>query len=124
MDIGLLHCLTSCETDIEGALKRFCGNEVLYTDCLNSFLDDPTMTALDKAIESRSWDEAFTAAHALKGLAGNMGFVPLFHATAELVVLIRAGKTQEVSESGGKVRRCYNDVISAIRQNKPQAAEL
>lgn len=117
MDIGLLHCLTLCETDLEGAINRFCGNETLYVSCLTSFLDDPTMDQLEAAIDARAWDDAFTAAHALKGLAGNMGFVPLFHATAELVVLIRAGKLNDISEANKKVGTCYKNIISAIKQN-------
>ena len=71
------------ETDLQGAMQRFYGNEELYIACLKSFLDDPTIAQLNDSISNGMWDDAFTAAHALKGLAGNMGFVPLMHATGE-----------------------------------------
>ena len=115
MNTDLLYALMLCETDIDGAMRRFSGDEKLYRACLRDFLDDPTMDELSRAIEQEAWDEAFTAAHALKGLAGNMGFVPLFHAIAELVVLIRAGRIRELDASNRKVWLCYRDVTDAIR---------
>lgn len=104
------------ETDIQGAVKRCCGNETLYIACLKVFLEDPTMKGLSAAIANKSWDDAFTAAHALKGVAGNMGFVPLMHSTGQLVMLIRGGRTEEVREGLGNVESCYRDITDAIRQ--------
>ena len=105
------------DTDVQGALKRFSGNEELYTACLSMFLDDPTMTELRDAIQEQSWDDAFTAAHALKGLAGNMGFIPLMHSTGQLVVLIRGGRIKDISECMLQINSNYRDIIDAIRDN-------
>ena len=110
-----------CETDVDGALRRLSGDEELYLACLDAFLQDNTINELNEAILTQSWDDAFTAAHALKGVAGNMGFVPLFHATGELVMLIRGGKVREIGLSNEQVRRDYADVINAIRQGRPNA---
>ena len=115
MNSQLLYSLVSCETDVDGALRRFCGDEALYISCLGAFLEDRTLYALDDAIELHAWDDAFTAAHALKGLAGNMGFIPLFHSVGELVVLIRSGRISELAESYRQVRRCYDEIVAAIR---------
>lgn len=117
MNNDLIRALTICNTDVEGALKRFSGNESFYMLCLSEFLNDPTMDELNTAIENNAWDDAFTAAHALKGLAGNMGFVPLLHATGELVVLIRGGRIREVDASNRRVNRCYREITAAIREN-------
>lgn len=118
MDAELLQSLARCETDVDGALRRLAGNEDIYLSCLDCFLQDQTISELNTAINAKMWDEAFTAAHAMKGMAGNMGFVPLFHATGELVVLIRAGRLREVGEANVKVNHCYNAITSAIRQNR------
>ena len=109
--------LTLRDTDVQGALKRFSGNEELYTACLGMFLDDPTMTELRDAIQEQSWDDAFTAAHALKGLAGNMGFIPLMHSTGQLVVLIRGGRIKDIGECMIQIDSNYRDIIDAIRDN-------
>ena len=111
------HALALRETDVQGAVRRFCDNETLYVACLSQFLDDPTMEELVDAIERQAWDDAFTAAHALKGLAGNMGFVPLMHWTGQLVVLIRGGRTREIGECIERVNSSYRDITDAIRLN-------
>ncbi len=126
MNHELLRRLSRCETDIDSALRRLSGNETLYCHCLNAFLQDTTILELNEAIQTQAWDEAFTAAHALKGLAGNMGFIPLFHATGELVVLIRNGKIKEIDPSNQRLRGIYNEVCDAIRaglQEKERAGE-
>ncbi len=117
MNADLLHALLKCETDIDGAMQRLSGNETLYVSCLKTFLEDTTINRLDEALQTESWDDAFTAAHAIKGLAGNMGFVPLFQSTAEVVVLIRTGKVKEIDEIFDKMLHCYNEIANAIRDN-------
>ena len=110
------HALLLRETDLQGAIRRFNGDEQLYLSCLELFLQDQTMVQLNEALENQSWDEAFTAAHALKGLAGNMGFVPLMHAVSQLVVLIRGGRIKEIGEAMEQVNSCYRDIVDAIHQ--------
>lgn len=114
MKDALRNALLDCETDLDGAMHRFSGNEELYVHCLGEFLHDGTMSDLDNALETRSWDDAFTAVHALKGLAGNMGFIPLFHSSAALVVLIRTGKTSEIDETYQELKKCYKTIVDII----------
>ena len=117
MDSVLLKGLQSCETDLDGVRRRFGGDEAFYVSCLSAFLSDPTVQMLSEAIATRSWDDAFTAAHALKGLAGNMGFVPLAHATGELVLTIRAGRVSDVADAFREVLNYYNDIMCVIRSS-------
>ena len=117
MNVQQRHALTLRNTDLQGAIRRFNGDEKLYVDCLNLFLNDPTMLQLNDSVRGKHWDEAFTAAHALKGLAGNMGFVPLMHSTGQLLVMIRGGRTKEIGECMAQVNSNYRDIIDAIRNN-------
>lgn len=115
MDAQLLHALTLRETDVQGALRRLGDDESLYIECLAMFLHDPTMDELNEAIDNKAWDEAFTAAHALKGVAGNMGFVPLMHATGQLVIVIRGGRIKDIGESMAQVNSHYRDIMDVVR---------
>lgn len=108
--------LLRCGTDLDGALHRFADDETFYVHCLYSFLADRSMPELEEALDARLWDEAFTAVHALKGLAGNMGFVPLFHAAAELVVLLRSGRLDSLENIYLEVKLCYEDITRVIQQ--------
>lgn len=111
------YALALRETDLRGALERMGDDEQLYESCLEMFLNDPTTEQLNNAIKTGSWDDAFTAAHALKGLAGNMGFVPLMHSTGQLVIFIRGGRTKEINECMAQVNSNYRDITDAIRDN-------
>ena len=102
---------------MSGALRRFYGDERLYISCLIDFLYDTTMAELNEAIKKEHWDDAFTAAHAMKGLAGNMGFIPLMHSVGHLVVLIRGGRIKEIRECMLRVNSSYRDITDAIRDN-------
>lgn len=116
MNRELKQALVKHETDLDGTLHRFGGDEAFYMQCLVSFQADTTMLELDRAIKSEAWDDAFTAAHALKGLVGNMGFVGLFHATANIVILIRNGKISEVMPAYYRLKKDYNKLINVIEQ--------
>lgn len=124
MDEKLKAALVSNETDLDGARKRFVDDAELYLDCLRDFLEDGTMSELKQALAAENWDDAFTAAHAIKGLAGNMGFVPLFHAAAELVVNIRAGRRRDIGPSYLELERCYRQICTAIKENCPDGGNL
>lgn len=119
MDTEFRNALLNCETDIDGAMNRFYDDEELYMRCLADFLNDTTMDDLKTALAAMEWDAAFTAVHALKGLAGNMGFIPLFQVSAEMVVMIRAGRIDEAKVYFSEADRCYRRICSVIRENCP-----
>lgn len=116
MNSRQLHALNLRETDTVGAIQRMCGSEDLYTACLGAFLEDPSVEQINSSIKNAMWDEAFTAAHALKGVAGNMGFVPLMHNTGQLIVLIRRGQLGDIPRSLEQVNSSYRDIVDGIHQ--------
>lgn len=118
MNSKLLNALKSCETDVDGALERFYGDEILYIDFLHAFVKETTMTSLRDAIRDKKWEDAFMAGHALKGVAANLGFIPLFHAVGELVLLLRSGSTDRIEEIYEEIRACYNTIVLAICPNQ------
>ncbi|HOO60814.1 MAG TPA: Hpt domain-containing protein [Bacillota bacterium] len=117
MGKALLQRLAQCETDVDGALQRFSEQEALYLEIVRAFPNDETMDQLANAIAVSDWDGAFTAAHALKGLAGNLGFIPLFHEVGSLVMLIRAGREEEIDVVLKRVSRCYQDLVDTINED-------
>lgn len=118
MDKSLLLDLHMNETDVDGALNRLAGHEEIYLQILAVFPDDPTMADLSDAIGAEDWDRAFTAAHALKGLAGNLGFAPLFYSLSQLVILIRTGRIDELDDVFRVVEQKYEDIIAVIHHHK------
>lgn len=115
MDAQLRQELIGSHTDIEGALHRLSENEPLYLNCLAMFLEDPTAAELEGAIRGKKWEEAFAAAHALEGVAGNMGFIPLFDGAAKIVRLIRQGRIREVESTYQELQQWHQRIMRIIR---------
>lgn len=105
------------EVDVDGALHRLYDDENLYVELLRDFGQDTTVTNLKTAIQNKDWDNAFTAAHALKGLAANMGFVLLFQSISELIVLIRTGRIDEIGPILRAVDYDYKKIIDIIQNS-------
>ncbi len=84
---------------------------------LTRFLDDGTFSALEKAVESSSAEEAFRAAHTLKGIALNLSLTGLFTAASNLTEALR-GKTEisgEAKSLFGKVGEVYALTVNSIK---------
>ena len=81
-------CYESMESDYEGALGRM-GSEGLVRRFALKFPDDPSYLNLEKAIQEQNVEEAFRAAHTLKGVCLNLGFDRLYKVSAELTEKLR-----------------------------------
>ena len=66
--------------DYDATLRRFAGNMALYLRVLGMLPNDKSLEKLGAAIDSGDLDNAFEAAHTLKGVAGNLGLTPLCEA--------------------------------------------
>ncbi|MBK5254253.1 MAG: Hpt domain-containing protein [Peptostreptococcaceae bacterium] len=90
----LTDALIEYGVDIEDVKKRFVEDEEFYRECLDMFCDDNSLEQLKLAIDKGEIQEAFNAAHTIKGIAGNLGLTPLFDAVSELVEDLRADKIE------------------------------
>lgn len=86
---SFLNRLKDYGADIDGAMRRFLGDEELYASCFTEFINDPCFSALRDALEAGDYGAAFDAAHTLKGVAGNMGLTPMYQAACALVEPLR-----------------------------------
>lgn len=68
MDLNTILELKGAGVDIEGALRRFSGNSVLYEKFLKKFLTDSTFSQITKAFEGENREDALMATHTLKEL--------------------------------------------------------
>lgn len=73
---------------IEGC---FMGDYALYERCLKMFFSEKNMDLLEKTMSYKDYLGAFEAAHALKGLTGNLGLTRLYKVLCDLVESLRVG---------------------------------
>ena len=82
------------------------------------FLDDDSFSMLCHAMQNGQREEAFRAAHTLKGVSANLGFDRLQAAVGELTELLRP-ETGNIPEGAAPlleaVRREYELTAGAIR---------
>ena len=84
-------------------LSRCLNNEEFYLKLVGSMRDEDKFDALESAIEDGRLDDAFEAAHALKGVLGNLSITPLYEPVAEITELLRARTDMDYSELMGKI---------------------
>jgi CheY-like chemotaxis protein len=77
--------------DVEAGLKRVAGNQPLYRKLLMQFVEDHREAAnhIRGALANENIEAARRLAHAIKGVAGNMGAAPLLEAARDLEVALK-----------------------------------
>lgn len=88
--INLMDALKAKGADIDGIMERFLRDEAFYADCFEEFMLDGNFETLGKAIAVQDYPQAFECAHALKGVAGNLGLLKLYCAVSDIVSALRA----------------------------------
>ena len=85
---------------------------------ITKFLDDGSYAELSQAMASGQREQAFRAAHTLKGVCANLSFTRLLTSVSALTDLLRE-ESDAISESAAAaltdVTRDYSQPISAIR---------
>ena len=84
-----IESLNAFGANTEEGLARCMGNEALYLKLVGVMLADENFDKLRSAIEAENLDEAFEAAHALKGALGNLALTPLYEKAASLTEFLR-----------------------------------
>ena len=89
--------------NVDEGLSRCLNNEEFYLKLVESMRDEDKFDALERAIEDGRLDDAFEAAHALKGVLGNLSITPLYEPVAEITELLRTRTEMDYSELMGKI---------------------
>lgn len=92
----LIKKLTAYGADMRGIKDRFMGDAELYEKCYLDFLDERNFDLLSQAVETNNHKAAFEAAHALKGLSGNLGLTPFYETVNALAESLRAGQYDNI----------------------------
>ena len=85
---------------------------------IGKFLDDGSFDELCRQVASGSRQEAFRAAHTLKGVCANLGFGRLLSSTSRLTEMLRPEGSAIPAEAGplmDEVREDYRVTVEAIR---------
>lgn len=98
MDDILRQELEKNGADVEGTLDRFLGEEEMYVKFLKKTIDSPDFQSLSESIEQKDYKCAFRLAHALKGVTGNLGLIPIETLASDITELLRGKELEEIDE--------------------------
>ncbi|MDY4609989.1 MAG: hypothetical protein SPD11_05180 [Sphaerochaetaceae bacterium] len=107
--------LSKAGVNASEGIKRFNGNAEMYGRFLKHFLDDVNYQAMCESIKVKDVGSAFSAAHALKGIAGNLSMNRLYKDLCPLVEQLRSGSLENVDILLLPVMQDYSEVASLLK---------
>lgn len=111
--MNLKECYAAMGGDYESAVGRL-GERLIHKFAVK-FLADGSFELLRNSMAEGNIDEAFRAAHTLKGVCGNLGFAQLGTSAAAMTEALRGGDLAAAQELYPAVERDYQQTIAAIQ---------
>ena len=118
----LRECYAALGGDYDAALG-YLRSEKLVNKFVLRFLDDKSHDLLCTAMESKNYEEAFRAAHTIKGVCSNLAFTVLGKSSSELSEALRHGYTPGADALAERVKEDYRQTAAAIRAYREAAGE-
>ncbi len=113
--MNIKECYAAMGGDYEDVIGRL-RSEKLVEKFAVKFLNDGSFDLLSDSLENKNYDEAFRAAHTLKGICQNLGFTDLYVPSNKMTETLRAGGREGLEEQFEEVKTNYDKVVAAIRQ--------
>lgn len=95
-------------------LTRCMNNEKFYFKMLKMGLASDQFEKLGASLENGKLEDAFEAAHALKGVLGNLALTPVYTPLAEMTELLRAGKPADYVEMYKPILELRNKLLAMV----------
>ncbi len=118
--------LTDCYEQLGGSFEDVLGrlmDEKSVWKFAEKFLGDSTYHTLCDTFEKEQYEEAFRAAHTLKGICGNLGFSRLYQSSAALTESLRGQKREDAETLLEQVKKDYEQTVAALKDYQAQVNE-
>lgn len=109
----LKECYQAMDGGYDEVLGRLRSEERVQKFALK-FLSDPSYESLCGAMERGSGEEAFRAAHTLKGICQNLSFTRLYQSSHALTEALRSGCVDGAVQLMEQVEKDYQGTTAAL----------
>lgn len=116
----LQECYAAMGGNYDDAIGRL-RSERLVQKFVLKFLSDGSYELLCRSLEEKNYEEAFRAAHTIKGVCQNLSFTRLYEVSNRLNEALRNGPTPEAPGLVEAVKTEYEQTVAAIRAFKESA---
>ena len=107
-----IEALNEYGADTQNGLARCMGMKDFYIRLVRMELNDANFDKLATALENQNMQEAFEAAHALKGAIGNLALTPIYDPVCKITEKLR-GATEPVDT--GSLLPTIQDALAQLR---------
>ena len=107
-------CYAALGGDYEEVLNRLY-SEALVRKFIGKFSSDPSFQLLSDSLKAGSYEEAFRAAHTLKGVSQNLSFTKLYQSSHEITEALRTANYDLAVQLLPHVETDYAPTCSAIQ---------
>ena len=107
-------CYAALGGDYEEVLGRLY-SEALVKKFVGKFLADQSFSSLESTLKAKNYEEAFRAAHTLKGVCQNLSFTKLFHSSHEITEALRMKDFDHARALLPRVEMDYAQTFSAVQ---------
>ena len=98
--------------DVKAAMEICMNNEEFYLRMVNLMLQEKQVETLQQAVAEGNLDAAFEAAHALKGVAGNLSLTPLYETASEMTELLRKEQDADYQAYLSQILKIRDDLLA------------
>ena len=108
---------SSIGSDVGPVLSRL-SNEKLVKRLLGKYPADKNYGLLEEGMAKKDYDQAFNAAHTIKGVASNLGFDELQAAASEMSEAFKKKQYDGLEEMFARVSKAHQSILSGIEQTE------
>ena len=116
----LQECYAAMGGNYEEVLGRLRSDRLIQKFVLK-FMDDGSYQLLLDSMASQNYEDAFRAAHTIKGMCQNLDFTRLYESSAQLSEALRGGAAPDAPSLLERVGEDYRQTVTAIRALKESA---
>ena len=104
--------------NLDSALNRFMGNEMLYAKFLRNFVQDESFQKLEESLKAKEIHDAFMYAHTMKGIVANLGIQSLWDILTPMAEQLRNEDPENIPDQQEILKRRYNEICNIINENQ------
>jgi histidine phosphotransfer protein HptB len=113
---GLDEFYAAVGADADDVVRRLGVGEKLVVRFVLRYRDDGTFNKLVAALDDDDTEEAFRAAHTLKGSTGTLGFERLYREASTVTEMLRRGELKAAKAAVPVLEAEYREVIAALNR--------
>ena len=110
--------MTEAGVDVKDGMGRFVGKLDLFVKIFRKYDDDNNMDLLRDAMEAGNVDAAFSAAHTLKGVCGNLSMKRMFDIASEMTEFLREKDMDSARQMMPKLEEEHQKIKTLLKNDK------